>query len=505
MKRIFITAIIMIGLLEAAIAFAGWSEDIRLTYRGYEIHPQVIARNDTVHVAWHQIAGDMHISYNQSRDGGEHWEGVWDLEDLGHHGSRLSLSLDSAGIFIGWFDINTNPVNWVSNIAFSASSDGGVWSSPRYVYPDTLRDHPNRALSIINNLDSIYIVYNGAENDSTGNNPINFLFSSDRGQTWSQEVTIGHTLYYTNPLQIAKCGGLLYIVWSGDCPPIIFNREVIGAISRDGGQSWSEPFLISSEDRFVAQHSCVACDEETGYFAVGWMDFTFSGGFPGDLFVRLTTDGGINWSEIHYATNHHKVASPQIAIRGDSLYAVWSDQDIRQGSYNPEICFSQSSDLGISWSPYERLTFMEGWSETPWISYDRAKLHLVWYDDNPPPDSGCDIYYKRYDPEPDAVDESHAPLPQTANLSAYPNPFNSSTIITYSNFKGGEIEVFDIEGQLIRTFFTGGENEGRIKWDATDASGKKVSSGIYFARARYGSKATSASHISQTLKLVFLK
>ena len=47
--------LLTIGLLVLVIAspaIGGWSEDMRLTSRYYEIEPQVIARNDTVHVAW---------------------------------------------------------------------------------------------------------------------------------------------------------------------------------------------------------------------------------------------------------------------------------------------------------------------------------------------------------------------------------------------------------------------------------------------------------------------
>jgi hypothetical protein len=490
---IFIGVILLPVLGGGEFALAGWSEDVRLTYRRYENAPQVIARNDTVHVAWQQLATDMHISYNTSRDGGEHWEGVWDLEAVGHRGSNIDLSLTGNRVFLGWSDVNTNGPNSAQNASFSACSSGGEWGSPRYVYPDTMRDHPSYDGSIINYLDSIYFVYNGTEHDSSGFNPINFLYSSDYGQSWSQDITVGHTYNYTNPLQIAKCGGTLYIVWSGDNPPEIFNRRVIATISRDGGLSWSEPFLISSNEH-TAQHSCVACDEETGYFAVGWMDFTFSGGFPGDLFVRLTTDGGISWGDIHYATSHHKVASPQIDIRGDSIWAVWTDWDTDYGNMNYEICFSRTIDLGFSWTPYERLTYAEGYSFTPWISYDGGRLHVVWEDDR----DGAEIYYKRFDPEPDAISEKERSLPSTIGISAYPSPFNSTTVITFSNLKGGEIEIFDIKGQSIRTFFTGGENEGRIKWDATDASGKKVSSGIYFARAE-------ASQKSQTIKLIYQK
>jgi hypothetical protein len=134
----------------------------------------------------------------------------------------------------------------------------------------------------------------------------------------------------------------------------------------------------------------------------------------------------------------------------------------------------------------------------PGIAHDGGKLHVVWYNDNPPPDIGMDIYYKRYEPEVGIEDERGGNFPDRISLSAYPNPFNSSVQIRYSNLKGGEIRIFDIKGQLIKTFFTGGENEGRIKWDARDATGKTVSSGVYFAKAR-GAKAP------QSIKLLYLK
>ena len=124
------------------------------------------------------------------------------------------------------------------------------------------------------------------------------------------------------------------------------------------------------------------------------------------------------------------------------------------------------------------------------------------------------IYYIRGSPEFSAAEDEEPPVPDEISIAAYPNPFNSSAFITYFNLKGGEIRIFDIKGQLIRTFFTGdlensasgrGENEGRIKWDATDASGKTVYSGIYFARAWYGSKATETSQSSDAIKLIYLK
>jgi flagellar hook assembly protein FlgD len=72
------------------------------------------------------------------------------------------------------------------------------------------------------------------------------------------------------------------------------------------------------------------------------------------------------------------------------------------------------------------------------------------------------------------------------------------TLLTYSNLEGGEIEIFNISGQLVRTFHIDTRKEGKIIWDATDAMGNKVSSGIYFARAK-------AINNAETIKLLYLK
>jgi hypothetical protein len=458
------------------------------------MEPQVVARNDTVHVVWQQIAGPEHVSYLGSTDGGNVWSEIRNLEDTAtHYGVRQDLWLTPDYVFVGWEDETRE--GFITNIGYTYSTDGVIWQPPGYVFPDGIRLYD---LGVAAFGDSIYAVYFSRQFDSTRTHPLRFLYSSDMGATWSGEVTVGHVSEYTNFLHVAHCRNSLYIVWASDMAPLGFYREVMSAVSHDGGQTWSDVLQLSSPDSAAAQRTCIACDEETGNFAVGWMDYGLSHGFPGDLYVRLTIDGGYSWLPESHATTHHGAWDSGLAIKRDSLWAVGEDINPAYGEGNMEICFSKSTDLGTTWTPYERLTFMPGPSSNPWISYDDGRLHVVWHDDNPPPDSGMDIYYKRYEPEPDAIDERLGPLPRAVNLSVYPNPFNSSTIIAYSNLKGGEIKIFDIKGQLLRTFFTGGENEGRIKWDATDASGKKVSSGIYFARAE-------ASQDTKTAKIVLLK
>jgi hypothetical protein len=83
-------------------------------------------------------------------------------------------------------------------------------------------------------------------------------------------------------------------------------------------------------------------------------------------------------------------------------------------------------------------------------------------------------------------------------MSVYPNPFNSTTIISDSNLDGYNIEIYDITGRLVKTLGTHNNADGSVIWDGTDNDGQAVSSGIYFVRAR------TADGVA-TVKLVYLK
>ena len=134
----------------------------------------------------------------------------------------------------------------------------------------------------------------------------------------------------------------------------------------------------------------------------------------------------------------------------------------------------------------------------PVISVSEDHIYVVWDDSRINPDTNTygGIYFSGWEEEVSVNDDID--IPDQISLIAYPNPFNSTTIISYSNLEGGEIEIYNIQGQKITILNTQNNEEGQIKWDATDASGERVSSGIYFAKAR-----TSKSQ--STIKLIYLR
>ena len=70
-----------------------------------------------------------------------------------------------------------------------------------------------------------------------------------------------------------------------------------------------------------------------------------------------------------------------------------------------------------------------------------------------------------------------------------PNPFNASTLIPYRLDTDGPVrlEIYNLLGQSIRTLVDEVQAAGayRVRWDARDAAGRRVSTGIYFTRLHY--------------------
>ena len=73
----------------------------------------------------------------------------------------------------------------------------------------------------------------------------------------------------------------------------------------------------------------------------------------------------------------------------------------------------------------------------------------------------------------------------------YPNPFNAGTTISFNVPEDGgsvALEVYNIQGQLVKTLvdrhLAAGPHE--FTWDATDAHGNPVASGVYLYRLSAG-------------------
>jgi hypothetical protein len=76
------------------------------------------------------------------------------------------------------------------------------------------------------------------------------------------------------------------------------------------------------------------------------------------------------------------------------------------------------------------------------------------------------------------------------DLMIYPNPFSDRVTIGYSIAEKGRtlVEVFDLTGRRVTTLQDAVQEAGsyELQWDATDAAGQQVISGIYLCRIQSG-------------------
>jgi hypothetical protein len=102
-----------------------------------------------------------------------------------------------------------------------------------------------------------------------------------------------------------------------------------------------------------------------------------------------------------------------------------------------------------------------------------------------------------------AVDEP-SPLPEEFALyQNVPNPFNPTTSIRFDVPAGGgqvTMRVYDVKGRLVRSLVDGPQSAGHksVVWNARDAAGRKVASGVYFCHL-------TAPGYEMTRKMVLLE
>jgi hypothetical protein len=99
-------------------------------------------------------------------------------------------------------------------------------------------------------------------------------------------------------------------------------------------------------------------------------------------------------------------------------------------------------------------------------------------------------------------DETAVAAPRNM-LSAYPNPFNPHTTVTYILARPSlvRLSIHDVQGRRVATLADGAFSDaGEIsfQWNGRDSNGADVSSGIYFARM------VSGEH-RETRKMVLLR
>ena len=199
----------------------------------------------------------------------------------------------------------------------------------------------------------------------------------------------------------------------------------------------------------------------------------YAGIYQGGLFK--STDSGDSWVDI---TNDLPICPTYINISGMAVNPA-NPQNLL--AYSHGYGMHMSDNGGLSWRPFNEglpLYCAAGYAAISPV--DTSRIYFATMQG-----STWSIHRTLT-----GVGDDETELPGAFSLSAYPNPFNSTTTITVEGADETKIQILDISGRRVTVLHTGG---GKAVWDAG-----AFSSGVYFARAE-------TSGIARTILLTLLK
>lgn len=484
----------MIAVMLSSTAHAQWTEPVRITYNAGLMNPRIVAVGDTLHVVIH---APTKIYYLRSDNGGETWTDPFCPADT-FYGSRMPDIAYSNGylhlVCKLYFEVTRSQI-----FHFSSADGGRTWSEPHQLFDNDSAFLKYPRLAVVG--DTMFASCVISEK-------LLAFASVDRRETWGDSVEVeADSLWIDHPPNIVHSQGRLHLVYqigeSGDSLGI----EICHRYSDDFGETWSDRVYLSTPEHWQeGKHSQgpSAHADSSGNIIALWFDYRYGSecGTSGDILGRVSRDNGEFWGRETRLTITQTGSVSTCLISNDSIYAVWMDY-VTYGCSRPTLMYTISDDWGVSWDqpdvifgPVPRNEYGPHLAKEE--SDGQTTYHGVFWSD--PEEELHDPFYFGSAPQT-GTDEIDAPLiPIGIELTAYPNPFNSSTTITFGTLRGDntEIEIFNLLGQRVRSFTIEGAKEGRIVWDAADAQGNRVSSGIYFARGK-------APQSSNTLKLIYLK
>ncbi len=493
MRQSLATTFIFILSLFCSYCHAQWTEPGRIGIPGAYYYPQILASGDTLHLAGtHILEGDK-VVYLRSDDAGDTWGESQILSDTANSTNAMFVRIvkNAENIMVLWRSIfDAGPGPW--NIGYALSHDNGeTWTEPLYIlnpgWSHILYFSASGSGSVVN-----VVLSSRIDHDLVFFN----VRSTNFGQSWSEPVEL-FTAAQSSMTDQVSYGDMVYYVWGGRFVWTgVYETFIISSL--DNGESWSNNYMLSRDDSILSRTPSILVNRG-GTVGVSWTDWKYSPyWWTGDIFYRQSSDSGFSWESEHEVTFDHLADYSDVCGIGETAHAVWENYSM--GISRRNIYYRRSDDGGESWSEEY---WVDGTTDDSWnpvVAASNGRVYIVWADGRDDP--GMGLYFSRYEDETGIIDKG--PITRMIiDLQAYPNPFNSFTTITYDGLKGGDIEIYNITGQRIRTLkipTKDGEliHTGQVTWDARDALGNKVSSGIYFARAK-------TLRNSSTLKLIYLK
>lgn len=361
-----------------------------------------------------------------------------------------------------------------------------------------------------------------------GNFPVEFSFTDDIEQTWSNKKVINFITQRSSGTDIeVGLNGEVYICYALMTSVSPFNESMIGfAKSTDGGINWSvnnNAFEVTGITGVLPTKSNIrvnglpriAVDKSNSpyrgtIYIVTTQRNRFPAGSDPDIILTKSTDNGITWSNSirvnQDSFNNGKIQYfPAIDVDDYGGINIIYYDDRTTTSDSTSVFLSRSTDGGVTWTDYKindrnfKPTPIGGLGQgyqgdnIDLISVEN-KIFPVWMDNKT---GNYQIWTAPISFNPNSSNTINL-TPHIFSLEQnYPNPFNPSTRIVWQSPIAGKqtLKVYDILGNEIATLVDEFKEAGKYE---IEFGGKQLASGIYFYKLQIG-------NYTETKKMVLIR
>lgn len=429
------------------------------------------------------------------------WERTY--SELGYDQAYSAVQTSDSGYIVTGFTAYRNQSLWL----YKLNPLGDVvWSR---VYEDAL---PTKGYSVIqaspgDGMAEGYMVVGSYGNEIGGPPGVLAIRTDLNGDTlWTRKWngSWGHYAAYINDAYLLAGHG------GSD------NDAEIIKFTDSGDTLWTRYFGLPDGWPDAAFSVVPAANGEDGYAFTG---YTITNNNPNSSdfwFVRIDNDGSFLWDRTYLegvgfamiqsgdgyvitGRNEWTAYAMKIDASGSVIWENWYPGNVCRSimedsdggyviagyktshNYDRDLWFFKiDADGNLLWERTFNFNNHDdmSWSVAPTISGDYLLAGYAKTDQYRP-----DAYVILTPGEQSSINETQAQVLDRLELSVYPNPFNSSVMISAS--EGNNVEIYDITGRLIHNM----PINTRINTSAVWNPDKIVGSGVYFVRVKTGDKA----------------
>lgn len=374
----------------------------------------------------------------------------------------------------------------------------------------TFEDRPSIAVDVSQSQfrNNVYVAWTslGSQMDK-----ILFAKSLDAANSFSNPIEIATGVVHTAAVKVDN-NGVIFIAYLRDNSSI----EIVKSV--DGGNSFSSPvnavtfehsgvafnnaYLLKKENNSgirVKSYPSIAINDDNAIYIV----YSAKNGEDlSDVFIISSVNGGTEWSapvRVNDDNSTNDQFFPSVAAHNSKIYVIWQDSrdDISNRQINTYLAVSENPssfiNKKVSTSSFEpfNISLNNYIGDYNGLIVKNDAVIPVWTDGR---NNGFDLYAGIIPNTPSSINDNNiAPKDFVVNKN-YPNPFNPSTIISFSIPSEGlvNVKLYDMLGKEITTIMSEFKSKGTHSVEFnTNRLNVPISSGSYIYTVSFNGKMIS--------------